>query len=171
SGAVHASTTDEILIPLSNGTYPYTISDVPGWHLVQGSAYSGSVAVSGIPAPVVDLTFAETTYEVTFSEQGLPGGTNWSVVVDGQAHASLTSAIEVALANGTHSYTVQPPSGYTANPASGEEVVSGAAATVPIAVASTGGSGSASFPFWIVVVVAGVAVVVVVGVIVLLRRR
>ncbi len=170
SGTTHFSTGDAIDLLLPNGTYPYRISDVPGWHLVAGSAYSGSIVIAGTPTPGVDLTFAPMTYVVTFSEQGLATGTNWSVVVDATTRTSITSAIEVTLANGTHIYSVPAPSGYTATPANGQLVVSGAAATVPISFSTNGAPGFGGLTLWIVVSV-GVAVVVAVAVIVLIRRR
>lgn len=52
-------------------------------------------------------------YDVTFTETGLPSGTNWSVTIVSQTKLSNTSSISFGLPNGTYGYTISAP-GYVA---------------------------------------------------------
>ena len=62
-----------------------------------------------------------TTYQVTFTEAGLPAGTSWYVnLSNGIDSGAITGAsYSFLLANGTYSYSIGSVSGYTASPASG----------------------------------------------------
>jgi hypothetical protein len=66
-----------------------------------------------------------TTFALTFTESGLPAGTNWTVVVNGVAETGNTSSLVFNEPNGAYSYTVRS-TGYVASPASGSVSVSGA---------------------------------------------
>ena len=65
------------------------------------------------------------SYNVTFSESGLPSGTSWSVTFNGATLSKTTHVIVFSEKNGTYSYTASA-AGYTGNPASGNLQVSGA---------------------------------------------
>ncbi len=73
------------------------------------------------------------TYNVTFSETGLPTGTSWSVTLAGSTQSSTTSSIVFSEKNGSYPFTLGTVSGYSAHPASGTATVSGAAVTESIA--------------------------------------
>ncbi|MGC2289826.1 MAG: hypothetical protein WA688_08230 [Thermoplasmata archaeon] len=109
---------------LTNGTYPYTISDVPGWHQ-PNLAYSGSIPVNGGSGAIdgtgngfaVVLTYIAVTYEVTLSESTLPSGQAWEITVGGVAgqlttDGSLDSLTWTGLGNGTYSYSIASISGW-----------------------------------------------------------
>jgi hypothetical protein len=72
-----------------------------------------------------------SSYNVTFSESGLPSGTSWTVTVSSTPHTSTSSTIVVSLTNASYSWSASA-SGYTASPSSGTVTVSGAAQTVSI---------------------------------------
>jgi hypothetical protein len=83
-------------------------------------------------------------YTVTFSESGLPAGTNWSVSLFGdsgrwgwQTNGSSNATIGFSLPNGTYNYSVSNTSNattiFSATPSSGELAVNGSAVTVPVA--------------------------------------
>lgn len=84
-----------------------------------------------------------TQYTVTFTETGLPAGTNWTVGVfltewyfeDGGAQfdTSNTSTITFALPNGSYHFHVFPANGNCSNPDRGNVTVNGSA-PAPIAV-------------------------------------
>ena len=91
-----------IVAPESNGTCPYTIGAPPGWTT---PAFSGAIVVAGSPVNET-VPWSVTTYSVEFVENDLPGGTNWSVSLGGDARSSTQSSIEFTEANGTYSYRV-----------------------------------------------------------------
>ncbi len=68
-----------------------------------------------------------TTYQVTFTEAGLPAGTSWYVnLSNGIDSGAITGAsYSFLLANGTYSYSIGSVSGYTASPASGSITFNG----------------------------------------------
>ena len=92
-------------ISLQNGTYNYSISSAdknyaPG-------IYTGSVTVSDSSPPEIVITFALQTFPVTFSETGLPAGTEWYVNITGSSPAASTStSMTFNYPNGTYIYTI-----------------------------------------------------------------
>ena len=118
------SNNSTITFALTNGTYGYWVSQVPGFG---ANASWGWFQVNGTAPPTINVTFSPlVTYSVTFSETGLPAATNWSVTVVGggwelgwchgfQSETSNTSSITFELANGTYRYRVSPVPGYEAN--------------------------------------------------------
>ncbi|MGC2788727.1 MAG: alkaline phosphatase family protein, partial [Thermoplasmata archaeon] len=98
-------------------------------------------------------------YNVTFSETGLPTGTEWSATLDGTLESSRTPSVGFTEPNGSYGYSVLSPTPtvdgtrYVATPSSGSAEVSGANVTVTIsyapeysltAVASPVGDGTVS---------------------------
>lgn len=76
------------------------------------------------------------TYTVTFAEQGLPYGTQWSVTIylpggSFDSAGSNTQYATISLANGTYTYSVPPLTAYLAQSAQGSFSVRGA----PVGVA------------------------------------
>ncbi|MGI0071269.1 MAG: YncE family protein [Thermoplasmata archaeon] len=111
-GVKNSSTTPTIGFWAPNGTWSWSIGALPGY----STAYSGSVTVAGANAsePVV---FTVVTYPVTFTEVGLPAGTEWWLNTTGQSAIETTSAtIQFNEANGTYYYsTATPNKGYSTN--------------------------------------------------------
>ncbi len=64
------------------------------------------------------------SYNVTFSESGLPSGTSWSVTLGGTQLASTGTSIVFQDPNGTYGWTAVA-TGYKATPATGTVTVSG----------------------------------------------
>lgn len=121
-----SSTGPELLFDLPNGSFTYRVTPVSGY----STAWSGSVEVVGLS---VELTIAFTLfdYPVTFREDGLANGTNWSVAVGSVSNRSAIGSLVLELPNGSRSYTVARVGGYAAV-ASGAFTVSGAALTIPL---------------------------------------
>ncbi len=109
------------------GTYTYTIfSGNRSWAAPGGSF---SVVTSPVTVPVA---FHAVTYGITFSEYGLPTGANWSITVNGTAHALVTDGGTDVLSfaaelNGTYAYAIGAVPGWTEGslPAAGTLVVDG----------------------------------------------
>ncbi len=68
----------------------------------------------------------ESVYSVTFSEIGLPSGTNWSVTLQGTTVASQSTSIGFTEVNGSYGFSVGTVFGYSAQPPSGTVNVQGA---------------------------------------------
>ena len=115
-GVTEASTSSTIPYTEPNGTWTFTIGSVKGY---TASPESGSITVKGA-SQVYSITFSKsstgTTYAVTFTESGLPSGTNWSVTLSGSTLSSTTSTITFQEANGSYTFTVGSVSGYTVSP-------------------------------------------------------
>jgi hypothetical protein len=77
------------------------------------------------------------SYPIEFDENGLPAGSSWSVSVNGTARSSSATTLGFSEPNGTFSFSVQPPTGFVAAPASGSFVVSGGPVLVSIAFNAT----------------------------------
>jgi len=127
---------------LTNGTYGYTVALNRTGYLTAGPE-SGTFTMSG-KAVSVSYAYSAKTYSVTFSETGLPTGSSWTVTVAGTPYTSTSSTIVVALANGSHSYTVTGPSGYTMTPSSNLVSVAGTSVTVYLAATSSSSGGGVS---------------------------
>jgi len=126
-----SSTTATVTFPEPNGSYAYAVTPVPGYTL--GTA-SGNVPVHGGGAQV-DVVFTVVTYAVTFTEGGLPAGTEWWVNLSGQPSlGSTTGSAATDLPNGSYAYTIgwsdrqYLPSG----PSSGSLEVNGAPTSSPV---------------------------------------
>ncbi|MFZ1022757.1 MAG: hypothetical protein WAN87_01300 [Thermoplasmata archaeon] len=76
--------------------------------------------------------FVGATFDVTFTETGLPSGTMWAVTLNGSLESSGTSTIVFSEVNNTYAFNVSAVAGYTVSPMTGSVMVSGAA--VPQAV-------------------------------------
>ena len=109
-----------------NGTYSFTIGSVAGY---TANPSSGSVTVNGaaVTQAIAFSPSSAATYAVTFTETGLPSGTEWSVTVSGSTASALApAAVSLSEPNGSYSYTVGSVAGYTASPSSGSVTVNGA---------------------------------------------
>ncbi|MHB8352064.1 MAG: hypothetical protein ACYDFT_05165 [Thermoplasmata archaeon] len=78
------------------------------------------------------------SYTVNFLANGLPGGTQWGVILNGSTESSTSGEITfAAVPTGSVSYQILSPGDFAAQPSSGHLVVSGPA---QVAVEFTGGS-------------------------------
>jgi YVTN family beta-propeller protein len=98
-----SSTTSSISFQEPNGSYSYTIGGIAGW---APSTSEGALLVTG--RSVVQLVvWSERTFPVTFTEEGLPSGTEWWVnASDGSSGSSVTRTVSLRVANGTYTYSV-----------------------------------------------------------------
>ncbi len=134
NGATTTSTTYFLTVDLPNGTFAFSVG-VPATYVATPA--SGNVTVAAGPATqVVIFGPIPTTYAVTFTESGLPSGGTWSVYMNGASLSSTTGTIGFTVPNGTYTFTVVVPSGYTAtSSATGNTLsVNGAAVGVAITI-------------------------------------
>jgi len=138
-GAANTSVTpNQISFQEPNGSYSLVVLGAAGYHL---GSYSSVVTVSGV-AVVVPLTYSAATFTVTFTESGLPSGTNWSVTFAGSQLTSGSTTITFTASNGTFNFTVGSVPNYGATPASGSLRVAGGNLNEAIQFSSSSGSSS-----------------------------
>ncbi len=156
-----------------NTTFLYTVANVAGYSI---SPASGSITVQGGPASQqVNFTKIVPPYTVTFTEQGLAGGTTWGIEFNGTYENASTASLDFTVKAGTYNYRVLVPSGYSVGTAQGTLTVSGnATSTVTFTATSSGGSsggGAGGLSGTTLYIVIGVVAVVVVGVLVVVLMR
>ena len=132
NGISESSTTNTITFTMPNGTYSYAIGSISGYTV---STSSGSMTVNGSNmSQTITFTPVKITvmkYTVTFTESGLPSGTEWYVNItasNGTTYDSgpiTNSSYSFQLSNGTYSYTISSISGYNTTQRSGSIGVSG----------------------------------------------
>ncbi len=149
-GDSNSSNGTTLTFQLVNGTYNYTVDNVSNFSIV-GDA-NGTVNVSGGSPPPIHVAFAPVpSFPVTFVEQGLPNGTNWSISLHGSGsmgdqgdirgaeddsgdvgarQATDNSSMTFLLVNGTYHYRVGEVDGYYANASSGTFNVTGGNETI-----------------------------------------
>ena len=140
------SSNTSIVFAVPNGSYHFRVHDVRGYEPPTPSR--GTFNVTGGSPPTVAVTFVKpTTYTVTFTESGLPAGTNWTVQVrafgpsawgsgrgwDRLSGFSNTSTITFSLTNGSYIYHARAPGFRGTNSTRGSFNVSGASPS-PITV-------------------------------------
>ena len=130
NGSKVNSTASTIEFNETNGTYSFTVETVSGYTvspssgsiIVNGSNLTEALAFSPVPA---------VKYNITFTESGLPSGTNWTIVFNGTTYTSDSTSISFDVTNGSYPFDVQNVSGYTA-PISGTLNVYGNSVTEQI---------------------------------------
>jgi hypothetical protein len=131
TSATSAGNTANVNLP--NGTATFVVAAPVGW-----TCSGGSITVAAqIGFGVTVCTGNVTTYAVTFTQSGVPTGSNWNVTVNGVGQQTTGASLVFNLPNGTYTYVVTVPTGYTASPAGGSGVVSGSVSTVSVTVAQT----------------------------------
>jgi len=114
NGTTKSSSTSTITFTLTQGYYKYTINNVSGYN---SNVTSGNVNL--VANTTISIKFSPINYFLTFTEQGLPSGTTWSVTVNGTTKSSNTSSIVFTLPEGIYYYIVNTVSGYYSNVTSG----------------------------------------------------
>ncbi len=115
------SNTSSITISVSNGTYKYQVRKVTGYY-VNGTAH-GMFTIAGSDAGPISMSFLPViSYDVVFSETGLPNATAWTVSLTGngtgqlknvetQTETTVETSMDFMLPNGTYHYVVSPVPG------------------------------------------------------------
>lgn len=144
-GVSYPGTTSSIQVLVQNGSYPWYLVAVTGYH---GAPANGTAVISGAPVTVLIAYSANPPppkYAVTFSETGLAAGTNWQVTLNGTTLPSSTSAIVFEEANGSYPFSIPAVTGYAPSPASGSVTVDGSAQGQGIAFSAVASSYTLSF--------------------------
>jgi hypothetical protein len=180
-GAPFQSTGGTIDMHLTNGTYNYTTATsysqyapvhASGTFQVTGGATAFTVAfykLAPIPPP---------RWLVTFTETGLPVGTNWGVgvtsVSNGTYAVNVTgnASVTFSLENGSYVWVATTLAPYSPTPALGSLQVNGTSNSIAIVFTSQSSGGSSSSNTTLLVLIGvGVAAIVLVAIVLLLIRR
>ncbi len=152
---LNMSNNTSITFSLPNGTYNYTVFNVTNYSVV--GPQNGTINVSGhAPAPIKVAFGTVPTYPVTFVEQGLANGTNWTVRVHGlfafgtpnasgdqggaeddatdvgTSQTTSNASMAFLLMNGSYRYAVPEVDGYYSNSSIGTFNVSGGPVNITI---------------------------------------
>ncbi|MGP8078541.1 MAG: YncE family protein [Thermoplasmata archaeon] len=104
-----------------NGKYEFSIGPQGRY---SASPDEGRVKVSGA-ALTVDIVFARAFYAVSFTETGLPLGTNWTVLLGGRLAYSLNASNVFPEPNGSYPFSISPVDNYYLDPPGGNLTVQG----------------------------------------------
>ncbi len=133
-----------------DGSYTFSVYGVPNY---SPSPSSGSFAITG--TTTLHVRFNLNLYGVTFTESGLPAGAHWSVRMTGPfaGHGSQTRTVSsrsttasFLAPNGTYSFTVSAPHGYSCS-ASSPVTVAGSAVGVAVTCTALPEAGGAPAHF------------------------
>jgi len=105
----------------SSLTETFSTGQTYSWSVINPTDYSGTPASGSFSGPgSQSITFTQAGFQYTWTESGLPSGTQWGVQVNGQKYYTTSSSLTETFASG-HTYTwgVLPPSGYTGTPQMG----------------------------------------------------
>src|SRR2546425_8044623 len=131
-GVPQSATASTITFSEADGTYAYTVGSVAGY---TANPSSGSVTVNGagVSASITFTAVPPTTYDVSFTETGLPTGTSWSVTLAGTTHTSTASTITFSEGHGIYAYTISVVPGYATPAYTGSIDVHGSSVTQSVA--------------------------------------
>ena len=130
-GGTENSTTSTITFLVSNGTFSFIIDTSGSYLPVPGS---GTLSVNGAPVNE-SITFTRAPpgeQFVTFTENGLPLGSSWSVILNGTDRGSADLTISFSEKNGTYPVSIPSVGGLGPSPANGTISVPGNAGTFTI---------------------------------------
>ncbi len=127
NGTPETSTSSSIGFAEPNGNYPFSVDAETGYTC---NVTGGTLVVHNAPAhwSLVFTANTEATYQVSFSEMGLPPGTEWGIVFNGTPVSSTSSSLGFAEPNASYPFTVDPVAGYRPNVTSGVLTVANAPA-------------------------------------------
>ena len=108
NGTLESASAQNITFEEPNGTYSFEVNPANGEHPTPSS---GSIMVDGMNQSI-GVSFSSpppATYLVTFTEAGLPVGTNWSGSLKGPGvnltHSSASTTLTFTVSNGTYTFT------------------------------------------------------------------
>lgn len=153
---------------LTNGTYAFSVALSSRSYGTTGPL-SGSFTVNG-GAVTVTYVYTLVTFQVTFSIAGLPSGSTWSVTLDDVPQSSTGTTITFSEPNGTYTYSVSVPTGYTVSAGTSISVVGSPVRTYLTAVTTSSSSSSSSLSPLLIGGLVAAAILAVVGWALFLRK-
>lgn len=129
-GIQNTSTRSTIGFSVANGTYTYYVETVAGYAPI---VPTGQVTVQGGPTTVNVTYTAAPTRAITFSESGLPTGTDWQVYLGAFYRENSSTQLDpFYVTPGSYNFTVTAVGSENASPASGTVAISTIPASISI---------------------------------------
>jgi hypothetical protein len=131
---IESSDNSSILFSIPDGEYTYSPENLSGYMVSD----TGTTINVNNANEIVNLVYSSSYYKVTFTESGLPSGTEWNVVVSflGKSlslnESSYNNTITYYLANGNYTFKVVNESGFVNSPVGEKFVVQGAYIDQPV---------------------------------------
>lgn len=132
AGASASSDTTRLAFLALNGTESYTVTPIAGY---TATPASGNVVVNGAEVVVPIAFLSPGNYTLTFTESGLTPGIRWDVNSSSFfGRATAPSPIVAVLEDGTYTWNVVPPAGWTYTTSSGSPTtIAGADVSINVA--------------------------------------
>jgi hypothetical protein len=139
--------------------------ELASWTGVGNGSYSGPANPAPVTmnGPVVETAFFTRLFTVAFNEGGLPPSTTWHVDLNGIYESGSGPTINFEIPNGSYSYNISGPGGYTISPQTGSFSVNDGNANVAVQFAQIVFLGLTALEVDIIVIVV-VAIGVAVGI-------
>ncbi|MGP6240379.1 hypothetical protein ACNF40_08255 [Cuniculiplasma sp. SKW4] len=172
---IYFSTANHIYVNLTNGTYSYSVGNIKGYNLSNGSGSfqingkNTSINVTFTPVPVLPAK-----YTVTFKEEGLSNGTMWYIIFDNKNVSTKNATLSFMVTNGTYSYKTGNVSGYNVTPLNGNVDVKGNNVTVSITytlIQTKTSPSSNTLSSNLYIIIAIIAAVIIVAVVAVIWKR
>ncbi len=131
NGTAYRSNSSTLSLSEPNGTFSFSVTPPTGY---VAAPAAGSFIVSGGPV-LVSIAFNATPtldFATTFTETGLPAGTQWSVALNNSSSGTTSTSVAFWETNGSYQFTVGEVPGYTPNPGFGSISVDGFAVNVTV---------------------------------------
>ncbi len=170
------SSNSTIVFNEPNGTYSFAVQAIPGY---RSSPAYGTITVSGSSlSEYVDWSIA--LYPITVTVAGLPSGTSWSATLTGTTftgqsinitESSVNSSIVFSEPNGTYTYVIHLPSGYTSSASSGTLRVSGSPVSSSISVSKLIKTPTTDYMMYVIIAVVVIVAAVGAAIAMTMRRR
>ncbi|MFZ0830733.1 MAG: hypothetical protein WAN40_06305 [Thermoplasmata archaeon] len=131
NGTAHGSSSSTLSLLEPNGTFAFSVKPPTGYEALPAN---GSFIVSGGPV-LESIAFSATPtldFATTFTETGLPAGTQWSVSVNNSSSETTSTSVAFWETNGSYQFAVGEVPGYTPIPGFGSIAVDGFAVNVTV---------------------------------------
>jgi len=111
------------------GTYSWNVSPANTMVYVGGigveyNAIPASSSATTNASVSINYVLSSSTFNYTWSETGLPSGTQWGVTVNGQTYLTTGSSLTETFGTGqSYSWSLNSPSGYSGSPSIGSSFI------------------------------------------------
>ena len=175
---ISKSSLSDIFFNITPGTYSFTITPIPGYH---ASVYSGNITIASNSISQT-VSWTVVTYPIIVTQSGIPNGTQWSVTLTGStfygasvnvSYSSTTSEVVFYEPNGSYSYSIHLPTGYS--PAEGKlngsTTLSGQTTSLGVKAQQMSSNHNGTNPLEYAVIALVIIVVIMAGLMFLRRKR
>jgi len=114
NGTTYSSSTNILVLNLSQGVYMFIISNISGYY---SNISHGILIVNS--SKIVYINFSPIFYSVKIVLVGLPNGTAWELLIGNHTLAFNSSVASIKLLYGIYTYNIELPKGYNSSQSEG----------------------------------------------------